>query len=142
MLPSPCCAGCSVCGRSRDVDPVGLPSSQCHDCRARRDIREGIALVGFDLITARMAVAIRIVSQPCFPSRQGCRGALSRRDLGPVAVALAVAMVLRRLRRVQQDLVCLGCFRGHGWHVGVCPRAGCALRTFWWERGRLPPCIH
>ncbi|MQM13262.1 hypothetical protein Taro_046188 [Colocasia esculenta] len=82
------------------------------------------------------------LSRPIFLSRQECcHGALSRRDLGLVAVALTIAMVSRRLRRAQQNLVCLGCFRGHGWRVGVCPRAECALSTFWWEHGRLPPCV-
>ncbi|MQM09452.1 hypothetical protein Taro_042326 [Colocasia esculenta] len=82
----------------------------------------------------RCLVATRL-SRPVFLSRQECcHDALSRRDLGLVAVALTVAMVSRRLRRARQDLVCPGCFCGHGWHVGVCLRAGCALRTFWWER--------
>ncbi|MQL94292.1 hypothetical protein Taro_026948, partial [Colocasia esculenta] len=71
-----------------------------------------------------------LLSRPASPSQQGL-----------VAVGLTVAMVSRWLRRVRQDLVCLGCFRGHGWRVGVCPRAECAHRTFEWERGRLPPCI-
>ncbi|MQL92173.1 hypothetical protein Taro_024794 [Colocasia esculenta] len=30
----------------------------------------------------------------------------------------------QQARRARQDLVCVGCFRGHGWRVGVCPRAG------------------
>ncbi|MQM22415.1 hypothetical protein Taro_055467 [Colocasia esculenta] len=82
------------------------------------------------------------LSRLVFLSRQDCcHDALSRCDLGLVAVALTVAMISRWLRRARQDLVCLGCFRGHGWHVGVCPRAGCALGTFWLERGRLPPCV-
>ncbi|MQM20103.1 hypothetical protein Taro_053118, partial [Colocasia esculenta] len=58
-------------------------------------------------------------------TRVSIRAALSRHDLGLVAVALTVAMISRRLMRVRQDLVCLGCFRGHGWRVGMCPRAEC-----------------
>ncbi|MQL71504.1 hypothetical protein Taro_003828 [Colocasia esculenta] len=82
-------------------------------------------------------------SQPSLLSRQElCRDLLSQRDLGPVTMALTVVMVSQQLRRVGQDLVRLGCFPGHGWRVGVCLRARCALRTFWWERGRLPPCVH
>ncbi|MQL70057.1 hypothetical protein Taro_002373 [Colocasia esculenta] len=45
-------------------------------------------------------------------------------------------MVLRRTRRVRQDLVCLRCFRGRGWRVGVCPRAGLPLGPSGRERGR------
>ncbi|MQM21927.1 hypothetical protein Taro_054974 [Colocasia esculenta] len=85
-----------------------------------------------------MAVAIRV-----------CRGLLSYRDKslswlafsarpGLVAVAPTIAMVSRWLKGVRHGLVCLECFRGHGWRVDMCPRAGCALRTFWWECGRLP----
>ncbi|MQL97761.1 hypothetical protein Taro_030457 [Colocasia esculenta] len=69
-----------------------------------------------------MAVAIRIVSRAGYPSRQGCRGTPSGHDLGLVAVALTIALVSQRLRRARQDLVCLECFRGHGWRVDVCPR--------------------
>ncbi|MQL97214.1 hypothetical protein Taro_029897 [Colocasia esculenta] len=59
-----------------------------------------------------------------------CRGLLSYHDKslsrrafsvrpGLIVVAPTVAMVSRRLKGAQQDLVCLGCFRGHSWHVGV-----------------------
>ncbi|MQM07178.1 hypothetical protein Taro_040015 [Colocasia esculenta] len=42
------------------------------------------------------------LSWPVFLSRQECyRGALSRRDLGLVVVALTVTMISRRLRREQ-----------------------------------------
>ncbi|MQL99720.1 hypothetical protein Taro_032446 [Colocasia esculenta] len=44
-----------------------------------------------------------------------------------VTVALPVAMVSQRVRRVQQHLACLRWFRGLGWHVGVCPKAGLPL---------------
>ncbi|MQM18096.1 hypothetical protein Taro_051084 [Colocasia esculenta] len=55
----------------------------------------------------------------------GYHDVFSRRD-PLVAVALPVAMVLRRVRRARQDLARLGCFRGLGWHVG-----DPAHRTFW-----------
>ncbi|MQL76012.1 hypothetical protein Taro_008386 [Colocasia esculenta] len=110
-----------------------LPSPVAH-C----DIRGGVAPVRRDLIAARLAVAIRVESQPSFPSRQGsCRDALPCRDLALVTVALPVVMGSRRVRSVRQDLVCLGCFRGCGWRVGMCPRAGLPLGPFGGERGRV-----
>ncbi|MQL77600.1 hypothetical protein Taro_010013 [Colocasia esculenta] len=93
------------------------------------------------LLGEHMVLCCRL-SRPVLLSRQEyCRDAFPWRDL-LVAVALPVAMGSRRARRARQDLVFLGCFRGHGWHVGVCPRAGCALRTIWWECDRLPPGVH
>ncbi|MQM01392.1 hypothetical protein Taro_034147 [Colocasia esculenta] len=61
---------------------------------------------------------------------------------GLVAVALTVAIPSRWLRRARQDLVCLGCFRGYGWHVGVCPRAGRAVVSILSVAFRfLEPCL-
>ncbi|MQM10592.1 hypothetical protein Taro_043488 [Colocasia esculenta] len=95
---------------------------------AHRDIREGVTPVRRDLIAVRLAAAIRVVSRPSSLSRQGsCRDEPAHRDAVLVAVALLVVIPSRRPSRSRQHLVSLGCFRGRGWRVGVCSRAGVPL---------------
>ncbi|MQM06672.1 hypothetical protein Taro_039502 [Colocasia esculenta] len=60
MLPSPVCACVWFVGDPRIEDPVGLPPFWCGDRTVRRDISRGIAPVRRDLITAHLAVAIRV----------------------------------------------------------------------------------
>ncbi|MQL71353.1 hypothetical protein Taro_003677 [Colocasia esculenta] len=80
------------------------------------------------------------LSQPVFLSRQECcRGALSRCNLGLVAVALTIAMISRRLRRARQDLVCLGCFRGHDWRVAYASGQAVPLEP---SGGNAICCLH
>ncbi|MQL94509.1 hypothetical protein Taro_027167, partial [Colocasia esculenta] len=99
------------------------------------DHRMWIPSVG---LPADVATAERIAT-----SEKASPRTLPRCDLGLVAVALTVAMVSRQLRRARQYLVFLVCFRGHDWHVGVCPRASavrgstgrCSSLTSWSDRG-------
>ncbi|MQL96756.1 hypothetical protein Taro_029434 [Colocasia esculenta] len=92
----------------------------------------GVAPVGRDLITARLAIAIRVavatwfpvatgrLSRRAAPSHQGyCHDALPRRDGIAMACGGATVPVLPRVVSVA------------GLCVGVCPRASFALRTFW-----------
>ncbi|MQL75374.1 hypothetical protein Taro_007745 [Colocasia esculenta] len=53
-------------------------------------------------------------------------------------VPLPVAMVSRRPIGVRHYLCCLECFHGSGLCVGVCPRAGFALRTFYQQSDAVP----
>ncbi|MQL80814.1 hypothetical protein Taro_013266 [Colocasia esculenta] len=75
---------------------------------AMADIRRGIGSVGCDLIAARLAIAIRALSQRVSWSRQGllsrhfarlrqgCRGALPHRDGVATALGVAIVSVLPR----------------------------------------------
>ncbi|MQL96771.1 hypothetical protein Taro_029458 [Colocasia esculenta] len=93
---------------------VDLPFFWCCDRGARRDTRE------------RDRVAMRWPN--AMASRSGgrmrfCHGAFPCHDRVAVAVPFLIVMVSQRPWRTRQYLCCLGCFRGSGWGVGVCPRA-------------------
>ncbi|MQL69579.1 hypothetical protein Taro_001861 [Colocasia esculenta] len=92
--------------------PVGLPLCWCRDRGVCRDTRRG-------LLSRRF----------------------SPRDRVAVVAPFPIAMVSRRPRGTRQYLCCLGCFRGSGWGVGVCPRAGLPLGPLGGERDRLPGCV-
>ncbi|MQM14809.1 hypothetical protein Taro_047744 [Colocasia esculenta] len=112
---------------SGDSEACCLASTRPSDLSAL-----GVAPVGRGLIAARLAVAIRVAVATWFPiatgrmsrraalSHQGyCRGALPRRDGIATACGGATVPVLPRVVSVAS--LC----------VGMCPRAGFALRTFW-----------
>ncbi|MQL76627.1 hypothetical protein Taro_009005 [Colocasia esculenta] len=124
MLPSPCVHVCMVLGGPR----WSIPWSASRLMSRPR----GVAPVGRGLIAARLAVAIRVViatwfpvmtgrlSRRAAPSHQGyCHGVLPRRDGIVTACGGATVPVLPRVVSVAS--LC----------VGVCPRAGFTLRTFW-----------
>ncbi|MQM10777.1 hypothetical protein Taro_043675 [Colocasia esculenta] len=97
-----------VCGQPRIKDPVGLPLYWCRDGLTHRDIRRGVSPIGRDLIATRLAVAIRslsrrvswspqgLLSRHFARSRQGCRGALPRRDGVVTALGVVTVPVLPR----------------------------------------------
>ncbi|MQM11507.1 hypothetical protein Taro_044415 [Colocasia esculenta] len=75
-------------------------------------------------VATRFPVATRFLSRP-----GACRGCLAHRVAITTAQEGATASGLPRVFPWPR----LACRRG--------PQGRCALRTFWWERGRLPPCV-
>ncbi|MQL88273.1 hypothetical protein Taro_020827 [Colocasia esculenta] len=131
MLPSPVWWCVWLVGGPGMEHPVGLPLCWCRDRGVRRDTRRGVCLVEHDLIVTRWSIAIRIAVATHFPVATRVA----------VAVPFPITMVSRRPRGTRQCLCVPRVFRGSGWGVGVCPRAGLPSGPSGGEHGRLPGCV-